>query len=209
MRKYVFFLILLVLGARISAQELTPKEVLEKAVRTMPFEEGVSGKVTVKMVGIGETAEFATDLKMTYTASGEELGWMNDEVVYTVDTKEKTLTLETDDGESVLLLLPYMVARSAVETSATDSADKMEVKMKKTKSDYEFTLKKEGQSLDLSVDSKTFHIKTLKMKKGILTIMSMTYSDLRKLTDPSILRFDESKYSGYQKIDKRGKSEKK
>lgn len=218
MKKITTLMLLLAMSLMANAQELTAKQVMGKAFKALKVSEGITGNVSLKSLGIGETVKFATDGNMGYTSTGEELEWFNDGIDYTVNTKDKTLTMEDDEGGIAMLLMPYAIAGVAVmdegdlnDMKNTKAIEKMkeivtDVTMTKSKSEYEIDFKIDGQKAELYVDRQTYHIKCMKIKKGIITLLSINYSNLKKLTDHSILKFDKSKYVGYKVIDERGKT---
>jgi len=209
MKKFVTILLLLAIGFTASAQDLTMKQVLAKATKVLPIKDGITGNVAIKSIGIGETTKFATDGVSVYTSLDDEQDWIIDGIEYTVNTKEKTLTIEDCEEALAIMLMPYGIANGLNEDNPKIKAELTDAKMKKSGSEYKISFKMKGMPMELYIDSKTFQIKGMKMKKGIITILSVFYSNLKKLTNPAILKFDRSKYSTYKVIDERGKGKKK
>ena len=207
MKKIVTKLEMLTLSLSANAQ-LSVRQVLEKAENSISVKEGIKGKLTMKSMGIGGTTDFASDGAHLYIADGNELEWMTEEVAYSVDTKKKTLTIEDGGKEYALMLLPFGIPSMLHDAEKSKEAEITDLKMKTEKSQYLITFKMSGVAIELEVDRQTFYPKGMRMKKAFLTVLSVSYTNLTKLTDKSILSFDQTKYSTYKVIDERGKDKK-
>lgn len=192
-----------------ASAQLTMKQVLEKAQNSISLTDGIKGKITVKAMGIGETTDFATDGVHMYIADVDEPEWMTEEIAYSVDNKKKTLTIEDGSDDYALMLMPFGIPAVLLDAEKCKKGEVKDLVMKTEKSQYVIKFEMKGVGMELDIDKKTFHPKNMKMKKAFVTIMSVSYSNLTKLTDKSVLAFDKSKYSTYKVIDERGKDKKK
>lgn len=191
-----------------ASAQLTVKQVLEKASKSISLKDGIKGKLTMKTMGIGETVDFAADETRMYSVHDNELSWDTEKVSYTVDTKKKTLTIEDGSKDFAMLLLPFEMSKGLLDGLSSGKTKESEFKMKTEKTVYSITSKKEGASMEIDIDKQTFYPVRLKMGKGLIS-MTISMSNLTKLTDKSILNFDKSKYASYKVIDERGKDKKK
>jgi len=202
--------LLLALTIVLSANaQLTAIQIFKKSNQAMSIADGVKGKVTVKMLGIGETVNFETNMQDTRIIDGEDVCYINNEIAYDIDKKKKEITISKDEDVSMALFIPFAITTGASKDDLADEYKKMGFKVEKTKEGYEIVTKKDGAKMVLLFDSNTFHIKSMKMKKGIITVMSVTYANLAPFKNHASLKFDKSKYSEYKFIDERNKNEKK
>lgn len=180
--------------------QLSIEQVIHKSSEAIDITDGWKGRVSAKMLGMGGTFDFASDGKHTLMIDGNERSYVADSTEYSVDTKKNTITIERAEEETYLMLLPFLLTNKKAQGKMSWD----DFTMESNKKVYVLTLKKEGGRMTIEIDAKTFQPMCLKIKKGIITLMSFTYSDLKRMDDKSILVYDQSSFPGARIIDKRG-----
>lgn len=211
MRKKLSLILITMTVMVMTANAQTLQQVCKKSVAADNILNGFKCKMTVKMVGIGESFDYYYYNKQVRMVHGEESEFIVGDTSYEVDTKEKTITMSTaDEMDKVMLLMPFVT----VEAMATDEgAKKMEkeadAKMKKKSDYYLITLNMKGQKAEIEIDAKTYHVKSMKMKKSFITVFSMSYSNIAPFHNEKYVKYDQKNYVGYKIKDERDKKKSK
>lgn len=183
----------------VSAQaQLSIEQVIQKSSEAIDISEGWKGKVSAKMLGMGGSLDFATDGKHTLMMNGDERSYIVDSTEYCYNKKKNTITIEKAEEETYMMLFPFLL----VNKRAQGKLSLKDFTMEANKKEYELIMKKEGVKMVIEIDATSFLPKCFKLKKGIITVMSFTYSDLKRMDDPSILIYDQSMFPGVKIVNK-------
>lgn len=206
-----FFLLLLALTLTMGASaQLSVLEVMQKSAKAVDLKKGLKGTATVKMVGFGDDVYFEYADKMMRTKDGEDITYINDSTIYEYEKKKNTVTISTEKDACAMLLMPIaMVQAFAVDSLPDNPLDTKKLKMEKTKEGYEITFDADGNKMIFIIDANNYKVKSMKIKKSIITILSYSYKNLAPFSDAASLKYDSSKFPGAKIVDERGKAKKK
>ena len=203
MKKIILLLFVMILGMGANAQ-LTAKQVFSKANTALDLSKGIQGNAKIKMMGVGGPITFETDGNNNFRIYDDgDIYYINQGVSYEYDSAKNTITLE--DGElTYVTIFPYQFVKS-LETGKLKWGDFKNVEMERKDSDYVITMKHDSGKYAFTIDGKSFLIKEAKIKKGLVTLMSVTYTNLSQYKGTHSVIFDKSKYPNAKIIDKRKK----
>jgi len=180
-------------------------ELFQQSAKSIDLSKGVKTSITIKMVGIGETIDAQTDgkdFKLTH-GNDPEVIYINDSTVYEVDHKEKAIEISDDLSIKEMFNMP-LVMINKIETADKEKFNQT-AKVSKEKEGYVVTIASDGPKMIMVFDATTFQVKSMRMKKGFITLMSVTYSKFQPFTDLASLKFDPTKYPSYKVKDTRKK----
>lgn len=203
MKKLVIFFATFIFTVNACAQ-LSILQVFQKSKEALQATKGFQANVTVKMIGIGETAFCEFNGENMRISQGEDVTYCNNKVEYDYEKKNNTLTIEKSEESIQMMLMPFIVIEGYNSTNAKDK--KIEnSKIEKKNNDYIISFTIDGNKMIFTINAKNYLLKEFKLKKSIVTLMSYSYSNLTAYKGKSNLKFDQTKYPTAKIIDNRNK----